>query len=64
MEQTTGENLVSKIMDFEEGQMDFEEAIEFFQYLIDTGMAWRLQGTYGRIAGQLIERGLCTQREG
>jgi len=36
-----------------------EEIIEAFQYLIDCGDAWKLQGFYGRTAAALIERGLC-----
>ena len=37
-----------------------EEQIEAWQYLIDTGMAWTLQGWFGRTAHSLIERGICT----
>ena len=35
------------------------EQIEAFQYLIDTGTIWKLQGWYGRTAMTLIEAGLC-----
>lgn len=38
---------------------DEEEQIEAFQFLIDTGVAWSLQGFYGRAAAGLIEAGLC-----
>ena len=31
---------VEKIIDYEEGAMTDEEEIEFFQELIDSGMAW------------------------
>tara|TARA_Y100000310_G_scaffold324302_1_gene386000 strand:- start:255 stop:416 length:162 start_codon:yes stop_codon:yes gene_type:complete len=51
-------------MDYENGEMtDEEEVIEFFQYLVNTGLAWTLQGHYGRTAAHLIERGLVTQNE-
>ena len=52
-------NLVDKIMDFESGEMNDQEVIEFFQELIDTGQAWSLQGRYGRAAQALIEEGYC-----
>ena len=39
---------------------DREEELEAWQYLIDTGMAWKLQGWYGRTAKRLIDEGECT----
>ena len=50
---------VNDIMDWEDGQMDPEREAEFFQGLIDSGMAWSLQGMYGRRAEQLIKEGVC-----
>ena len=35
------------------------EIINAFQYLIDTGVVWGLQGWYGRTAHHLIEQGYC-----
>jgi hypothetical protein len=32
-----------------------EEVIQAWAYLIKTGVCWRLQGSYGRTAQQLIE---------
>ncbi len=39
---------------------DIEEETAAWQYLIDTGLAWRLQGWYGRTAKRLIDDGYCT----
>jgi len=35
------------------------ERIAAWQHLIDTGLAWTLQGHFGRTAHRLIERGVC-----
>lgn len=37
-----------------------EEVIEAWQYLVDTGLAWNLQGWFGRTAAALIEQGIIT----
>lgn len=50
---------VDKIMAFEQGNLDEEGVIELFQDLIDSGLAWKLQGSYGRMANALIENGYC-----
>lgn len=36
------------------------QVIEAWQYLIDTGLAWTLQGWFGRRAKTLIDAGFCT----
>lgn len=38
----------------------YEESIEAWQTLIDTGLAWQLQGSFGRMAEHLIEEGVCS----
>ena len=48
-------SIADKIVDYEMGSMSDPEILELFQELVDTGMAWRLQGSYGRMADHLIE---------
>jgi len=36
-----------------------EEVVRTYQYLINTGQAWRLEGHVGRTAMALIEEGRC-----
>ncbi len=38
-----------------------EELIEAWQHLINTGLAWSLQGWFGRTASQLIKQGICEE---
>jgi len=40
------------------------EQVEAWQHLIDTGLAWTLQGWFGRTAQSLIEQGVCTAQVG
>lgn len=49
---------VGEIMLYEEGGLDYDRTLQLFQYLVDTGLAWRLQGHYGRTAASLLERKL------
>jgi len=48
---------VDLIMKFESGELSEADTIELFQDLVDSGMAWKLQGFYGRTATALIEAG-------
>ncbi|TXJ25418.1 MAG: hypothetical protein E6Q24_14870 [Chitinophagaceae bacterium] len=50
------------MMDWEIGELCEEETIVLFQGLIDSGLAWKLQGMYGRCAEALIEEGYCEPR--
>ena len=55
--------MFEKLMAYENGEMEEDETIEFFQQLINTGMVWSLQGFYGRMATHLIETGQCVKAE-
>lgn len=50
---------VDKIMAYENGDMGEEEVAAFFQEMIDSGLVWQLQGSYGRTANALIDAGEC-----
>jgi len=47
------------MMAWEEGSLSEKDTVKLFQKLIDNGMAWRLQGCYGRQAMAFIESGEC-----
>lgn len=54
-------NYTGAIIAYESGELDDDGVIELFQYLIDSGLAWQLQGHYGRTAIALIREGACSQ---
>ena len=45
-----------------EGEIDTDQdtQIEAWQYLVDTGLAWSLQGSFGRKAQELIDQEVIT----
>jgi len=49
---------VSNIMAYEQGELSEVATIVLFQELVNSGLAWKLQGSYGRTAKALIEAGL------
>ena len=64
MTQTPTFDLTAQIIAFETGEMETEEqVIELFQHLVDTGLAWQLQGSYGRTAKHLINEGYIRAKE-
>lgn len=51
-------DITTQLIAFEEGELDFQETVDLFQALVDTGLAWQLQGSYGRAAQAFIDAGL------
>ena len=52
--------LTQQLIDYEEGNLNDSETIQLFQELVDSGLAWNLQGHYGRTAYAMLEEGLIT----
>lgn len=51
---------VTRLMAWENGELDPLEEAMLFQDLVDSGLAWSLQGMYGRRAMTLIREGIIT----
>lgn len=52
---------VSKIIAYEAGELNQSEILELFAELIKSGLAWKLQGHYGRTAARLIDAGYISK---
>ena len=53
----TGFDLCTAIEAYEEGTMEEEDVRDFFQALVNSGLAWSLQGAYGRKAHKMLDAG-------
>ena len=42
----------------DEDELTEEQLINAWQHLVDTGLAWQLQGSFGRTAKYLIDEGV------
>lgn len=62
MKKTAAYDHVGAIIAYEQGDLSDKETVELFQNLVDTGLAWSLQGHYGRTATALIEQGLVVKK--
>lgn len=49
------------IVRYEQGELNKKETISLFSKLIKNGMAWSLQGHYGRTSVYLIENGILSK---
>ena len=49
------------VEDPESAGMSEKDLIDMWQHLVNTGQAWRLQGSYGRTASSLLEAGIIKQ---
>lgn len=51
---------LNAIIAYEQGDLTQEDTIDLFQRLVDNGKVWQLQGSYGRMAANLIQSGYVT----
>ncbi|WP_405665396.1 hypothetical protein [Streptomyces sp. NBC_00055] len=49
-------DLAIDIMSFEADELEIDDILDLFATLIRSGMAWTLQGSYGRAAQALIDQ--------
>jgi hypothetical protein len=49
---------VGALIEYENGELDARGTVDLFAGLIRSGLAWSLQGHYGRTAAGLIDAGL------
>ena len=52
--------IIEEFVDIPDGVDTYTANVQAWQYLIDSGHAWTLQGWYGRTAMSLIDDGICT----
>lgn len=54
-------DVTGNIIAYEQGELSAPETLTLFSHLIQSGLAWQLQGSYGRMAAALIKSGLLEQ---
>jgi hypothetical protein len=62
-----GDVLNSNAVGIAEGWIECEseeQYIDAWQYLVDSGLAWKLQGWFGRTAKAMIDDGIIDDRKG
>ena len=57
---TSATGLLDQMVAWEEGELSDDATIELFQRLVNSGLAWQLQGSYGRQAAAMLDAGVIT----
>lgn len=60
---STSYNQLDAIMAYETGTLGVRKTLDLFVDLVNSGLAWRLQGHYGRTAKAMIDEGLLYQKQ-
>lgn len=56
-------SIIEKLTDIPSHVDEYDANVAAWQYLIDTGTVWHLQGWYGRCAKDLINEGICKAKK-
>lgn len=59
----TQDGLMEDLLNYEAGRMTDTQIVDFFQKLINSGLAWKLTGHYEQMTTRLITMGLCQPAE-
>ncbi len=59
----TATGIIEGFVDIPHNVDEYTAHVMAWQFLIDTGACWTLQGFYGRTARDLIDQGICHARE-
>ena len=54
-------DMTGAIIEFEQGELSPEDTLRLCGHLVATGVAWQVQGAYGRAAARLIEGGYLSK---
>ena len=57
------QDIVGQIMAFEQGELEDGEIYALFQFLLDSGMIYSLQGSFQRMAEDLLLAGMSEPPE-
>ena len=57
------QDIVGQIIAFEQGELEDSEVYALFQFLLDSGMIYSLQGSFQRMAEDLLVAGMIEQPE-
>ena len=55
-------NVTDYIIEYEDDNLDGAHTIKLFQYLLDSGLVWKLQGSYQRVMKCLLDDGYLVRR--
>lgn len=53
-------DVVGQVIAYETGELSDDDTVTLFQHLVNTGVAWQLQGHYGRTAQAMLDAGVIS----